>query len=130
MNDRKRIHVVAAVIRDHDRIFATERGYGDYKDFWEFPGGKVEDGETEQEALIREIREELRTDISVDEYLITVECEYPQFHLSMSAYLCSIIKGDLELLEHEASRWLTMEELGTVSWLEADQIIIEKLRTL
>ncbi len=126
----KTVKVVAAIIRKDDKIFATERGYGDYKDFWEFPGGKVEEGESEPEALKREIREELLSEISVDEYLMTVECDYPGFHLSMAAYLCTLIEGKLELLEHEDSKWLARDEYDSVAWLEADKIIIERLKTL
>ena len=107
-----------------DKIFATQRGYGEWKDWWEFPGGKMEDGETPEEALKREIREELSTEISVDEFLCTVEYDYPQFHLTMHCYLCSLIGEALHLNEHEAAKWLTKDELGNVKWLPADMICI------
>ena len=116
----KTVNVVAAIIRDGDRIFATERGYGDFKDGWEFPGGKVEAGETPQQALKREIEEELNTEIEVGDYLTTVEYDYPKFHLSMKCYWARIVEGKPVLLEHEAARWLTKETLDTVSWLPAD----------
>ena len=124
----KQIEVVAAIICDADgRIFATQRGYGEWKDYWEFPGGKVEQGETAEEALKREIREELSTEISVDEFLCTVEYDYPAFHLTMHCYLCHIEGGHLELKEHEAARWLAKDELESVEWLSADWQIVRKL---
>ena len=107
MNERKHIEVVAAIIVRDGRIFATQRGYGEWKDWWEFPGGKIEPGESPEDALKREIREELATEIEVDELLTTVEYDYPKFHLTMHCYLCTIISGDLTLLEHEDARWLT-----------------------
>ena len=125
---RKTIQVVAAIIKQNNRIFATQRGYGPYKDWWEFPGGKIEEGETPQEALVREIQEELDTEIEVGEYLMTVEYDYPEFHLSMDCFWCSILSGHLSLLEHEAARWLSMEHLKQVKWLPADVEIIEKLK--
>ena len=125
---RKSIKVVAAVIyRDH-QIFATQRGYGPYKDWWEFPGGKIESGETPEQALTREIREELATEISVGKHLASVEYDYPEFHLSMECFLCSIIQGDLTLLEHEAARWLPVEELQSVNWLPADITVVEEIQ--
>ena len=124
----KTVNVVAAIIRDGDRIFATERGYGDFKDGWEFPGGKVEAGETPQQALKREIEEELNTEIEVGDYLTTVEYDYPKFHLSMKCYWARIVEGKPVLLEHEAARWLTKETLDTVSWLPADSTIIEEIK--
>ena len=127
----KHIEVVAAVIRDgEERIFATQRGYGDYKDWWEFPGGKIEVGETREQALKREIREELSADISIDAFLCTVEWDYPKFHLTMHCYLCSLLSGTLTLNEHEAARWLSSEDLGSVRWLPADIQLIERLETL
>lgn len=125
----KTIEVVAAIIVDGERIFATQRGYGEFKDGWEFPGGKIDAGETPQEALHREIREELATEIEVGELLTTVEYDYPQFHLTMHCFMCKVIKGDLVLLEHEAAKWLTKEELHSVNWLPADEGIIELLRS-
>ena len=130
MNERKHIVVVAAIIVRDGRIFATQRGYGDWKDWWEFPGGKVEPGESPEDALKREIREELATEIEVDELLTTVEYDYPKFHLTMHCYLCTIISGDLSLLEHEDARWLALDELDCVKWLPADKDVIEKLSTI
>ena len=109
----KQIEVVAAIIRKGDKIFATQRGYGEWKDWWEFPGGKMEAGETPEEALKREIREELSTEISVDEFLCTVEYDYPNFHLTMHCYLCSLVTEALHLNEHEAAKWLTKDELDS-----------------
>ena len=124
----KTIHVVAAVIVDHGRVFATQRGYGDWKDYWEFPGGKIELGETPEEALRREIREELDTGIAVKEKITTIEYDYPEFHLSMECFLAEVTEGSLVLKEHEAARWLRNDELDTVRWLPADQTIIELLK--
>ena len=129
MNKRKHIEVVAAIIVRDCRIFATQRGYGEWKDWWEFPGGKIEPGESPEDALKREIREELATEIEVDELLTTVEYDYPKFHLTMHCYLCTIISGDLSLLEHEDARWLALDELDCVKWLPADKDVIEKLST-
>ena len=129
MNERKHIVVVAAIIVRDGRIFATQRGYGDWKDWWEFPGGKVEPGESPEDALKREIREELATEIEVDELLTTVEYDYPKFHLTMHCYLCTIISGDLSLLEHEDARWLALDELDCVKWLPADKDVVEQLST-
>ena len=124
---QKTIKVVAAVIRKGDHIFATQRGYGNYKDWWEFPGGKTEPGETSEEALIREIREELRTKIAVDQFLTTVEYDYPEFHLSMDCFWCHIEEGELTLLEHEAARWLPLHDLRQVNWLPADVLVVEAI---
>ena len=149
----KHIEVVAAIIRKGDKIFATQRGYGDWKDWWEFPGGKMEDGETPEEALRREIREELSADISIDEFLCTIEYDYPMlasgrvcsrseepkqpllpsrstaaFHLTMHCFLCSLQSEALHLNEHEAAKWLLMDELGSVKWLPADLEVVEVLR--
>ena len=129
MDERKNIEVVAAIIVRDRRIFATQRGYGEWKDWWEFPGGKIEPGESPEDALKREIREELATEIEVDELLTTVEYDYPKFHLTMHCYLCTIISGDLSLLEHEDARWLAIDELDSVKWLPADKDVIEKLST-
>ena len=125
----KTIQVVAAVIREGGRVFATQRGYGPYKDGWEFPGGKMEPGETAAEALAREIREELDADIAVGEKLAQVEYDYPDFHLSMGCYLCQVVSGRLELREHESARWLSAAELYSVAWLPADLSVIEQLKT-
>ena len=126
----KQIEVVAAIIRKEDKIFATQRGYGEWKDLWEFPGGKMEAGETPEEALKREIREELSTDISVDEFVCTMEYDYPKFHLTMHCYLCSLLTDALHLKEHEAARWLTKEELDSVKWLPADEIVVKDGRCM
>ena len=125
---RKTIRVAAAVIRRGDTVFATQRGYGDYKDWWEFPGGKLEPGETAQEALVREIREELDAAIAVGDYITTVEYDYPDFHLSMACYWCSLEADHLTLLEHEAARWLHMDELDQVDWLPADLAVVDAIR--
>ena len=126
----KTVHVVAAVIRDGDRVFATERGYGPMKDGWEFPGGKVEPGETPEAALKREIEEELATEIEVGDYLTTIEHDYPDFHLSMRCYWCRILAGAPVLKEHEAARWLSADELDSVAWLPADITIIDRIRSV
>lgn len=124
----KTVHVVAAVIRDGDRIFATQRGYGEQKDGWEFPGGKIEAGETPQQALVREIREELDTGITVGDRLTTIEYDYPAFHLSMQCFWAAICGGEPVLKEHEAAKWLRAEELDDVSWLPADLTIIPLIK--
>ena len=124
----KQIEVVAAIIRKGDKIFASQRGYGEWKDWWEFPGGKIEAGETPEEALVREIREELSTEISVDEFLCTVEYDYPKFRLKMHCFLCSLLSEALHLNEHEAARWLTKDELTSVKWLPADKEVVEKVK--
>ncbi len=123
----KTIEVVAAIIRKENKIFATQRGYGEWKDWWEFPGGKIEEGETPEEALKREIREELSAEISVDEFLCTVEHDYPKFHLTMHCYLCSLAGEALHLNEHEAAKWLLMDELDSVKWLPADFEVENKI---
>ena len=129
----KTIRVVAAVIKamnekDEEIIFATQRGYGDLKGGWEFPGGKIEEGESSQAALQREIMEELDTEISVGELIDTIEYDYPTFHLSMDCFWCEIIKGDLVLKEHEAAKWLTKENMDSVEWLPADITIVGKIK--
>lgn len=121
----KSIEVVAAVIERDGRIFATQRGYGEYKDWWEFPGGKIEPGETQCEALKREIMEELNTEIDIDKFLLTINYDYPNFHLTMHCFLCSVISGNLELLEHENARWLIPSELKSVEWLPADIEVLD-----
>ena len=128
MNEKKIINVVAAIIRDGDKIFATQRGYGDFKGGWEFPGGKIEENETPQEALVREIKEELDTEIKVGELIDTIEYDYPTFHLSMDCFWAEIVSGELVLKEHEAAKWLTKAELDSVEWLPADITLIEKIR--
>ena len=128
MENRKRIEVVAAVIEDCGRIFATQRGYGEFKDMWEFPGGKMEAGESREEALRREIREELDTEIAVGKLLCTVEYDYPAFHLTMHCYLCSVVSGTLELKEHESARWLSADGLESVDWLPADLQILPLIK--
>lgn len=124
----KSIEVVAAVIENQGKIFATRRGYGDQKGGWEFPGGKMESDETAQEALVREIKEELDTEIEVGELIDTIEYDYPKFHLTMHCFFCSVKKGNLVLKEHEAAKWLTLETLDTVDWLPADRGLIGKIR--
>lgn len=124
----KTIRVVAAIIIDKEKVFATQRGYGEFKDGWEFPGGKIELGEIPEAAIVREIKEELDTEIEVVKLLDTVEYDYPQFHLSMDCFICKIKSGDLVLKEHEAAKWLTKENLDSVDWLPADLSLIEKIR--
>ena len=126
----KTINVVAALIVHDGRIFATQRGYGEWRGWWEFPGGKQEPGESPEDALAREIREELATEISVDRYVTTVEWDYPTFHLSMRCYLCSVVSGSLTLLEHEAAAWLNLEHLRSVKWLPADEAILDEIERL
>ena len=125
--DKMNIKVVAAVIKNGNKIYATQRGYGEFKGGWEFPGGKIEQGETSQEALVREIEEELETKIKVNDLIDTIEYDYPTFHLSMECFWCEIIKGNLVLLEAEAAKWLTKEELYSVDWLPADLLLIPKI---
>ena len=120
----KSIEVVAAIIRDGDRVFATQRGYGPWKDWWEFPGGKMEEGETEQEALVREIKEELSADIHVGKLLDTVEWDYPEFHLTMHCFMCTLSHDAMHLNEHEAAKWLNMTTLRSVKWLPADEALL------
>lgn len=124
----KTIRVVAAVIKNENKIFATARGYGEFKGQWEFPGGKIEAVETPQEALVREIKEELETTIQVGDLIDTIEHDYPTFHLSMDCYWCDIVEGELKLLEAESARWLSKEELYDVKWLPADILLIEKIK--
>lgn len=124
----KHVEVVAAIIQRDGLVYATQRGYGEWKDWWEFPGGKVEPGESCEAALIREIREELTVEIQVEQRLCTVEYDYPAFHLVMHCYFCKLASGHLTLLEHEAARWLSQQELDAVEWLPADKVVVEKLK--
>lgn len=124
----KTIRVVAALIKDNEKIFATQRGYGDFKGGWEFPGGKIEEGENPQEALKREIREELDAEIAVGELIDTIEYDYPTFHLSMDCFWCEITNGDPVLKEHQAARWLNKDTIKDVQWLPADIELIEKIQ--
>ena len=126
----KTINVVAAVIFKDDKVFATQRGYGEFKDGWEFPGGKVESGESPEEALRREIREELEVDINVGDLIETIEYDYPAFHLSMKCFACTIAGGSPHLLEHEAAKWLTSKQWGSVDWLPADVTLIPKIEKM
>ena len=123
----KTIDVVAAIIMKNGKVFATQRGYGDYKDWWEFPGGKIEAGETPEEALVREIREELKAEIRVGDLIDTVEYDYPKFHLVMRCYMCELLSDELVLVEHEAARWLDARDAWTVRWLPSDIEVVEKL---
>lgn len=126
----KTINVVAAVIFKDDKVFATQRGYGEFKDGWEFPGGKVEPGESPEDALRREIREELEVDVNVGDLIETIEYDYPAFHLSMKCFACTIAGGSPHLLEHEAAKWLTSKQLGSVDWLPADVTLIPKIEKM
>ena len=126
----KTVKVAAAIIQKGNQVFATQRGYGDFKDGWEFPGGKIEPGETPEEALAREIKEELDTEISIRKLIYVVEYDYSQFHLTMYCYLCEVLSGQLVLKEHEAARWLTKDTLESVDWLPADVDLIGKLKEL
>lgn len=126
----KTINVVAAVIMKEGKVFATQRGYGEFKDGWEFPGGKVEAGESPEEALRREIREELEVEVNVGDLIDTIEYDYPAFHLSMKCYACTIAGGSPHLLEHEAARWLSEDQLDSVAWLPADITLIPKIAGL
>lgn len=125
----KTIEVVAGVIKNGDKIFATQRGYGDFKGGWEFPGGKMEPGETPQQALARELHEELAVVVEVGDFICTVDCDYPNFHLTMHCYFCSVVGGELKLLEHEAAKWLSPSELDDVDWLPADVEVVNSLKT-
>ena len=124
MNRFRTINVVAAIITDGGKVLATQRGYGEWKGWWEFPGGKIEPGETPHDAIMREIKEELAVGIEVEKKLTTVEYDYPAFHLSMQCYLCHIVSGRLSLLEHDDLRWLSTDDIGSVRWLPADREVI------
>lgn len=130
MGSMKTIRVSAAIIKDGDRILATERGYGEYEGLWEFPGGKREDGESGEETIVREIKEELEADIAVDGYLCTVEHQYEKFHLIMDCYLCHVISGTITITEHEAMRWLTEDTLESVEWLPADLKVLDAVKAI
>lgn len=120
LKNMKEIKVVAAIIKNEDKILATKRGYGEFINMWEFPGGKIEPGETKEQALVREIKEELNIEISVDKFALDIEYQYPNFYLFMSCFMCSIKEGSIELLEHNDGKWITKEELNTLNWLPAD----------
>lgn len=124
----KTMRVVAAIIVHEDKVFATQRGYGEFEGGWEFPGGKIEENESPEAALVREIKEELDTEVQVVELLETVEYDYPKFHLSMDCFICKIKSGDLVLKEHKNSKWLTVDTLDSVAWLPADEGLVEKIR--
>ena len=126
----KTIEVVAAIIIRDDQVFATQRGYGEWKGWWEFPGGKMEDGESPQEALKREIREELDAEITVGQLIETVEWDYPKFHLTMHCFVCTLLSEDMHLNEHDAAAWLTKETLHSVKWLPADEGLIQKIAAI
>ena len=126
----KRIEVVAAVIVRDDEVLATRRGYGEWQGWWEFPGGKIEAGESPQDALRREIREELDAEIEVGRLLETVEWDYPSFHLTMHCFICTLVSGSMNLNEHEAAAWLTKENIGSVKWLPADEGLIGRIRQI
>lgn len=120
----KKLEVVAAIIKENDKYFATQRGYGEFKGWWEFPGGKIENGESKEEALKREIREELATEIEIDRFITTVQFNYPEFHLIMHCFICHITAGQLQLLEAKAAKWLDKNDLASVEWLPADRAIL------
>lgn len=126
----KTIEVVAAVIRSDDKILATKRGYGEFINMWEFPGGKMEEGETQENALKREIKEELEADINIETFITTVDYDYPNFHLTMHCFLCTLPNNDLTLKEHNDAQWLSYDNLGSVDWLPADIEVVEKVLTL
>lgn len=131
MEERKVVKVVAAIIMKDDKIFATQRGYGEFKDGWEFPGGKVESNETSEAAIVREIKEELNADIKITGFLTTVEHDYPKFHLSMDCFWAELAQdAEMTLLEHEAAKWLTLDNLESVDWLPADVKVVETIKSL
>ena len=124
----KNIHVSAAIIMKDNKIFVTQRGYGEFKDWWEFPGGKIEEGETPEECLKREIKEELKADINIDKYLCTIEYDYPNFHLKMECFICSLIDGHLELVEAEDAKFITKDQLDNIDFLPADLLVVKELK--
>ena len=128
--ERKYITVVAAIIKSHGKYLATQRNYGEFKDGWEFPGGKIEEGESAEEALIREIKEELKVAIRVEDYLITVDHSYDSFDMTMHCYVCTLLDDHLKLTVHDAAKWLTVDQLDSVDWLEADLEVVEALKKL
>ena len=128
MAEAKNVHVAAAIIIEGGKLYATQRGYGGYKGYWEFPGGKIEPGETPEQAVVREIHEELATTVQVDGQLCHVEYDYPEFHLSMECLLCTVVEGELELLEHTAAKWLEESELFSLQWLGADIEVLETIQ--
>ena len=129
-NERRTVHVAAALIIQGETVLATQRGYGDYKDWWEFPGGKLEPGETSKEAAVREIREELDAEITAGDIICTVEYDYPKFHLHMDCIRCELRSESIHLLEHESAKWLHRDELDSVKWLPSDTVVIDKLREI
>lgn len=126
----KTIEVVAAIIKNNNKIFTTRRGYGEFENMWEFPGGKIEAGETQEEALIREIKEELELDIEISEYLITVDYDYPNFHLTMHCFICNICGGKLNLNAHNDAKWITLDEIDNLKWVPADILVVKKLKEM
>lgn len=126
----KTIEVVAAIIKHDNKIFTTCRGYGEFKNMWEFPGGKIEVGETQEEALIREIKEELELDIEISKYLTTVDYDYPNFHLTMHCFICNICGGELHLNAHNDAKWITLDEVDNLKWVPADILVVEKLKKI
>ena len=124
----KKIDVVAAIIKRGDEILATQRGYGNYEGWWEFPGGKIESGETPEQALVREIREELRADIAIEKHIIDVSHDYPEFHIDMQCFLCSLVGDELTLVEHEDAKWLDAEHVKSVKWLPSDIEVVDALQ--
>lgn len=126
----KTIEVVAAIIKDDDRIFITRRGYGNFVDMWEFPGGKIESGESQEEALIREIKEELELDINISDFLTTIDYDYPNFHLTMHCFICQISGGELNLNVHNDAKWITFDELDNQKWVPADILVIDALKNI
>ncbi|MDO5335329.1 MAG: (deoxy)nucleoside triphosphate pyrophosphohydrolase [Coriobacteriia bacterium] len=124
----KSIEVAAAIIQENGRILATQRGYGNYEGYWEFPGGKLEPGESGEQAVVRELEEEMGAEVAVDRHVISVEYDYPEFHLLMHCYLCHVVQGELKLLEHHAAKWLAADQLDSVKWLGADIEVLEAIK--
>ncbi|MFU0824602.1 8-oxo-dGTP diphosphatase MutT [Clostridium sp.] len=126
----KNIEVAAAIMKHNNKIFITRRSYGEFKDMWEFPGGKIEKGETQEEALIREIKEELELDIEISEYLTTIDYDYPNFHLTMHCFICDICGGELHLNAHNDAKWVTLDEVDNLRWIPADVLVVDKLKNI